>query len=198
MKYKVITIGHDYGSGGRDIGRKLAEKLNYKYYDTEITAKIAKESGLAESYIKNNSEYATHRNYFLFTLNNWTAGGPSLIDQLYFMQRKIILDLASKENCVIVGHCSDYALRDLSDCFHVYIQSDIETRVKRVVEKYQEELEDPTKELEERDSRRKTYYRYYTDRKLNDITNYNLILDRTNLTDEDCVDIIYDTIKRIK
>ncbi|MFQ6793580.1 AAA family ATPase [Thomasclavelia sp.] len=198
MKCNVITIGHDYGSGGRDIGAKLAEKLGYKYYDTQITAKMAKESGLAESYIKENSEYATHSNYFLFTLNNWNSTGPSLMDQLYFLQREIILDLATKEKCVIVGHCSDYALRNVANCFHVYLQSNIETRAKRVVEKYHEEIEDPVKELKNRDSKRKTYYRYYTDRKLNDLANYDLVIDRTHLSDDDCVEIIYEALKRIK
>lgn len=198
MECKVITIGHDYGSGGRDIGKLLAEMLNYKYYDSEITAQMAKESGLAESFVKNNSEYASHSNYFLFTLNNWTSGGPSLVDQLYFLQRQIIIDLAQKENCVIVGHCSDYALKNISNCFHIYIQSNINARVDRVINQYHEELDDPVKELKERDNRRKTYYRYYTDRKLNDLGNYDLVIDRTHLSDEDCVEIIYQVLSKLE
>ena len=131
-------------------------------------------------------------------MNNWTSGGPSLVDQLYFLQRQIIIDLAQKENCVIVGHCSDYALKNISNCFHIYIQSNINARVDRVINQYHEELDDPVKELKERDNRRKTYYRYYTDRKLNDLGNYDLVIDRTHLSDEDCVEIIYQVLSKLE
>lgn len=198
MKHQIITIGHEYGSGGRDIGKLLAKKLGYKYYDSEITAKIAEESGYATSFVKENSEYANTTSSFIFGLNNWTNGTVSISDKLFLMQRNLIVELASQGPCVIVGHCGDYILEDFSNCFKVYLYAPIEQRALRVNEKYHEQLENPIKELDKRDKKRKTYYRYYTNKKIDDLSNYHLALDTSNFTDEECANFIYDLLTKAK
>lgn len=198
MKYQIITIGHEYGSGGRDIGKLLAEKLGYKYYDSEITAKLAQESGYATGFVKENSEYANTTSSFIFGLNNWANGMVSISDKLFIMQRNLIVDLVTREPCVIVGHCSDYILEDFTNCFRLYLHAPIEQRAKRVNEKYHEQLENPIKELDKRDKKRKTYYRYYTNKKIDNLSNYNLTLDTSNYTDEDCANLIYDILTKAK
>lgn len=119
--YRVITISREFGSGGRTIGREVARQLGIKCYDSELIEKIAEESGLARDYIADKGEYAAHSNWFA---NAFAASrsysGMSTQDYLWTVQRKIILDLAEKESCVIVGRCADYILQDRNDCLRVF------------------------------------------------------------------------------
>ena len=120
MSIKVITVSRQFGSGGRTVAKLVADKLGWAYYDKELVRKIAAESGLAESYILDSGEYACSTNSFLF---NWAMSAESgrnpgtlpVSDQLYIVQNNVIRDLAEKGNCVIVGRCSDYILRDRTD-----------------------------------------------------------------------------------
>lgn len=127
--YRVITISREFGSGGRTIGREVARQLGIKCYDSELIEKIAEESGLARDYIADKGEYAAHSNWFA---NAFAASrsysGMSTQDYLWTVQRKIILDLAEKESCVIVGRCADYILQDRNDCLRVFIHADMQKR----------------------------------------------------------------------
>lgn len=115
---RIITISREFGSGGHSIGQKVAEKLNLKFYDRALLEKIAQETGLSKEYIEN-SEYAPVKNSLLFDLivnrNLANSSEPSPEDMVYFVQTKIIKEIAEKESCVIVGRCSDYILRDRKD-----------------------------------------------------------------------------------
>ena len=188
---RIITIGREFGSGGRTIGRQVAERLGIPCYDHEIIDRLSEESGLSKEYIKNESEYASH--------SSWTAaaftsvrsfGVPSNQDLLWSIQRKIILDIAEKESCVIVGRCADAILEDKADILKVFIHSDFESRAKRIVEKYGETEEPTTKRLKDKDKRRALYYQFYTDREWGSVANYHLILDSGVLGIDKCVDII--------
>ena len=117
----IITITREFGSGGRTIAKKLAEKLGYAYYDYEIVQQIAQESGFAKEYIEENGEDASSTSTFGFIWNNY---GYNLSDELYIAQRNVICELADKGNCVIVGRCSDYILRDRKDVLNVFIHAD--------------------------------------------------------------------------
>ncbi len=192
MSYKVITIGHQYGSGARDIAKELAKRLNYSYYDSEITTKMASESGFSAEYASEHSEKASHTNIVMFTLNNWAGGTPTPSDQLFFKQREIITDLVKKENCVIVGHCSDYVLKDHDEAFHISINSSLEDRDNRIKHIYKENVS--LDDLKNIDKRRMTYYRYYTNRKINDVLNYDLVINRVHYTNEECVEILLSVI----
>ena len=136
MKNRVITISREFGSGGRTIGKKTAEKLGIPCYDNELIGEIAAQSGFNENYIKDAGEYAPDGRLSSALWNR--AFGPTNEDYLWKIQYKIITDLAEKEPCVIVGRCADYILRDTADCLKVFIHADMKFRAERIVKVYGE------------------------------------------------------------
>ena len=183
MKKRVITISREFGSGGHSIGKIVAETLGIEFYDQELLEKIAEETGFSQEFIKEAAEYSTAKNSLLFNLvMNRSLNGrtePSPADTIYFAQTKIIKSLAENESCVIVGRCSDYILRDNSDCLHIFIYSDTQDRAKRI-----------HKRIADKDARRKIYYSHYTDRPWGIPQNYDLCLNSGILGEEVCVNII--------
>ena len=192
MGNRIITIGREFGSGGRTIGQQVAAKLGIPCYDQEFIEKLAEESGLSPEYIKNEGEDASHSSWTAVAFSSVRAMGvPSNQDLLWSVHRKIILELAEKESCVIVGRCAD-AILDETDAsvLKVFIHASFEQRAKRIVEKYGE-TEIPTeKRLRDKDKRRALYYQFYTDRDWGSVENYHVILDSGVLGIEKCVDII--------
>lgn len=190
---RIITISREFGSGGHSIGQKVAEKLNLNFYDQALLEKIAQETGLSKEYIEN-SEYAPARNSLLFnivvnrSLTNYAE--PSLADMVYFAQTKIIQKITEKENCVIVGRCSDYILRDRKDALHVFIYADLDSRSKRILERYGEIDKPILKRIEDKDARRKIYYSHYTDRPWGVPQNYHVSLSSSALGEDICVNTI--------
>ena len=158
MSYSVVTITREFGSGGRTIAKKLAEELGYDYYDYELVQKIAQESGFAEGFIEEFGEEVSTGGFFSFFGNNW--GALNINDQLYFAERKVILELAEKGNCIIVGRCADYILKDRKDTLNVFIYADMEWKKDRIVNLYGETDVDIEKRILEKDKRRKAYYKY--------------------------------------
>ena len=188
MKNRVITISREFGSGGRTIGRKVAEKLGLPCYDAELIHKIAQESGFAEDYVQEEGEYASAGWLEPFLSNR--SMGPTNQDKLFGIQRRIILDLAHKGPCVIVGRCADFILRDEADCLKVFIHADMEHRAQRIVREYGEREETPEQRLREKDKRRAAYHRFYTDMKWGHAQNYHLCLDSGVLGIDRCVEVI--------
>ncbi len=188
MKNRVITISREFGSGGRTIGRKVAERLKIPCYDSELIHKIAQESGFAEGYIKDAGEYAPGG--FLASALSSRAFGPTNEDYLWNIQQRIITDLAEKESCVMVGRCADYILRDKADCLTVFIHAGMEFRAERIVKVYGERAEAPEQRLKEKDKRRAAYHRFYTDMKWGHAQNYHLCLDSGVLGIDKCADMI--------
>lgn len=189
MENRIITISRQFGSGGRTIGKEVAKELGIKCYDAEIIEKVAKESGYAESFIKENSEYTTYSSFLgqLFSARDYQGKTPS--DQIWVMQKKIIEDIASKESCVIIGRCADYILQD-QNILKVFIHSSLDNRAKRIVEKYGETDKDPIARLKEKDKKRASYYEFYTEIKWGDATNYDVSLDSGSIGMDKCVEII--------
>ena len=202
MSIKVVTISRQFGSGGRTVARLLAEKLGWGYYDKELVKHIAAESGLAESYILDSGEYAYSTNSFLF---NWAMSAESgrnpgtlpVSDQLYIVQNNVIRDLAEKGNCVIVGRCSDYILRDRTDVLNTFFHADAAFRADRIVTLYGETLDKPAKRLKEKDDKRRTYYRHYTGRTWGAAENFDLALDTGRLGVEHCADIVVKVVEEL-
>lgn len=188
MKNRIITISREFGSGGRTIGRKTAEKLGIPCYDAELVQKLAKESGFAESYIKEAGEYAP--NGFLSYAFSDRVFGPTNEDILWKLQYKVITELAEKGPCVIVGRCADYILRDKADCLKVFIHADMAFRAERIVKEYGEREQSPEQRLRDKDKRRAAYHRFYTDMKWGYAQNYHITLDSGILGIERCVEII--------
>ena len=188
MKNRIVTISREFGSGGRTIGKKVAEKLDILCYDSELIQKIAEESGFAENYVKEAGEYAPGG--FLSSVLANRAFGPTNEDILWETQCRVIMELAEKGPCVIVGRCADYHLQNKADCLKVFIHADMAFRAKRIVEVYGEREQSPEQRLRDKDKRRAAYHRFYTDMKWGDARNYHIALDSGVLGIEECADMI--------
>ena len=188
MKNRVITISREFGSGGRTIGKAVAQKLGIPCYDAEIIHKIAQESGFSEGYIREAGEYTPGG--VLDNLFSNRAYGPTNDDYLWNIQYNLITELAQKEACVIVGRCADYILRDTADCLKVFIHADMDFRSKRIVEVYGERENSPEQRIKDKDKRRRAYHRFYTNRKWGQSQNYHITLDSGVLGLERCAEII--------
>lgn len=163
MKNRIITISREFGSDGRTIGKKVAEQLRIPCYDSELIQKIAQESGFTESYVRNADESASSG--FLGSAFSSRTFGPTNEDYLWSIQQKVILDLAEKGPCVIVGRCADYILRDKADCLTVFIHASLAYRAERIVNVYGEREASPEQRIKEKDKRRAAYHRFYTNMK---------------------------------
>lgn len=190
MKNRIITISREFGSGGRTIGREVAAKLGIPCYDHELIEKIAEESGFAKEYIAERGEYASHGSWLASALSDRDYYGHSNQDELWKVQRKVIMELGEKGPCVIVGRCADYILKDAQDCLSVFIHSDLEKRAERIVKQYGERSDTPQKRLKDKDKRRAAYYQFYTERKWGAVQNYDITLNSGALGIEKCVEIL--------
>ncbi len=198
MSYdRIITITRQYGSGGHDIGKALAEKLGISFYDKELISIAAKESGVSPEIFENVDERAT--NSLLYSLsvglynygNNFSSMGDMPVnDRLYILQHKIIKELAKKESFVVVGRCADYVLNDNPKVVKVFIYADIESRVKRAVDRHDIDPARAKQAVLKADKSRAGYYSFYSGKKWGLPDNYDLCLNSTNLTTEQAVDII--------
>lgn len=189
----IITISREFGSGGRTIGKLVAERLGYQFYDRELVNKVAERSGFSPEFIEESGEYASAKSSLLFamaTAGQYSADGLSMHDRLYIEQTRFIEELAEEGNCVIVGRCADYILRDNKDCLHVFIHADMTSRAKRIVERYGEKDKSPEKRLAEKDQKRRVYYKNYTGRNWGQAQNYDLCLNSGALGEEACVELI--------
>ena len=187
---RIVTISREYGSGGRDIAKLTAEKLGYQFYDQAIISTVAEATGLNPEYIKNHGESARGSYFFNYGYMGMGFNSFSLPDFLWQKQRELILYLAQTGNCVIVGRCSDYILRERDECLNVFIHGDLESRKKRAVEVYGDPVKNIEKHLRDKDKKRKTHYRYYTDQIWGNASNYHLTLDSSEFGIEGCADII--------
>ena len=185
---RIITISREFGSGGRTIGKKVADKLGIPCYDSELIEKLAQESGFTKDYIKEAGEYTPGG--FLASAFSNRAFGPTNEDILWEMQCRIITELAEKESCVIVGRCADCVLQDKADCLKVFIHADMAFRAECIVKVYGEREESPEQRLRDKDKRRAAYHRFYTNMKGGYAENYHLTLDSGVLGIDRCVDII--------
>lgn len=194
MKKSIITISREFGSGGRTIGKLVAAKLGYKYYDKELVDKVAVETGFDPSYIAEHGEYAPNKSMFAYAFTHiGTPGimdGLSSADYLWIKQRQVILEIAEQEPCVIVGRCADYILKDRDDCLHVFIHAAPEKRVERIVRLYGESENSPEKRLAEKDGKRRVNYKHFTGFEWGMSQNYDISLDSGVIGIDRCVDII--------
>ena len=188
---RIITIGREFGSGGRTIAKMTGEKLGIKVYDNELLIKIAKESGLAQAYVAEKSENLTLSDLIGRSLSGFGTYNQVLVeDNLWKMQSEVILDLAKKETCIIVGRSADYILKDKANCLKVFVYASLEERINRIVSVYGESDVAPEKRLKDKDKRRSLFYNYFTDMKWGDPHNYDICLNSGILGFEKCVDII--------
>lgn len=201
---KIITITRQFGSGGHDIGKALSEKLDIPFYDKELISIAAKESGIAPEVFETVDEKAT--NSLLYSLsmgfNHYNNGFTAtedlpFNDRLYILQHKIIKELAEKENFVVVGRCADYVLRENPNVVKVYIYADIESRIKRAVERHDIDSVRAKQAVVKADKNRANYYSFYSGKKWGLADNYDLCINSTNLTVDQAVEVILSYINII-
>ena len=195
---KIITISREFGSGGREIGEKTAQKLGYKFYDKEIIEKLSEKTGLAKEYISKAGEYAPSKSIFSYAFIARNSNGTSLTDYVYQIQRELILELSEGENCVIVGRCADYALADDPNCVSVFIHAPLEFRRERVKKENKQEFRDDNKIndfINKTDKKRANYYNYYSGKKWGDSRSYHLTIDSSIMGIDKTVDLILEYAK---
>lgn len=199
MEKKIITISREFGSGGRSIGRKVAEKLGVPFYDKELVEQVALESGFAPKFVEENGEHSPGSSLFSYAFAPpgvpGIMNGLSTADFLWNIQCSVILQLAQQGGCVIVGRNADYILKDRQDCLHVFIHADKDFRADRIVRLYGESEKAPLKRLEEKDKRRRVNYQHYTGRVWGQAQNYDVCLCSSSLGEDTCVDIILSLLK---
>ena len=187
---RIVTISREFGSDGKVIGKMTAEKLGIKCYDDELITRIAQETGFAEDFIREHSEYTSGRNWFENALVTHDYNGHTLLDGIWGIQTAVIKEIAERESAVIVGRCADYILRGKADLLTVFIHADKETRISRISALFNESPAASEKRLRDMDKRRKAYYQTYTDMKWGDLHNYHICLDSGTFGPEKCVEII--------
>lgn len=203
MSRFVITIARGFGSGGRTVGKMLAERLGIAYYDRELITLASEESGINPALFGKADE--SRRMPFFKRYNR--AFGSRLIspksddftsdDNLFNYQAKIIRELAEKESCVIVGRCADYVLRDTPGVVRVFVHAPMDYCVEQVTRLFGLPPKEAEKQIEKTDRTRSTYYRYYTGNEWNNAANYDLCLNTAKLGFDKCADIIEHYVKTV-
>ena len=199
MKYNIITISRQFGSGGRTVGHMVAEKLGIPFYDKELVEHIALESGFAPHFVEEHGEHAPGKTIFSYAFASHgvpgVMNGLSTADFLWNIQCSTILQLADKGPCVIVGRNADYILKDRKDVLHTYIHADMDYRADRIVRLYGESEKSPLARLQEKDKRRSLNYQHYTGRTWGDADNYDISLNTGVVGIERAARIILDLVE---
>lgn len=198
MSY-VITIGRQFGCGAREIGTKLAEKMNISYYDKEIIKRASKESGFDEDLFKFYDEKPTSSFLFNVSADGFIPmgnAGLSLEDQIVQFQFDTIKKVAGEGSCIIVGRCADYILRDSKNLVSVYLHADEEYRKKRIVKEYNCSDKDAFKQMKAIDKKRAKFHNFYSDNSWGDASTYDLSIDVSKLGIDNTVDLIAEFVEK--
>ena len=195
MAKRIITISREFGSGGRFIGEEVAKKLGIAYYDKNIIGQIAEKSGLSPEYIQENAELSPKKGLFAYAFSGRDITGKSVEDMVYETQRNIILGLAEKEPCVIIGRNADYILKDWDDVLNVFIHGDMPVKIQRISQIYHVSEKVAAKMIEDTDKRRMTNYNFYTEQKWGKASNYTLCLNTSQLGYDRCEKIIMECLE---
>lgn len=198
MEKKIVTISREFGSGGLAIGRAVAERLGVPFYDKKLVEHIAEESGFAPKFVEEHSEHSPSGSLFSYAFAPQgvpgVMNGLSTADYLWNAQCNVILELADKGPCVIVGRNADYILKDRPDAFHVYLSADKDFRAARIVELFGETDKSPEVRLNEKDKRRRVNYQHYTGRNWGQAQNYDLCLRTSTIGIDQCAEIIINAV----
>ena len=196
---KLVTISREYGSGGRIIGKLVAEKLGVPFFDREVIDRAVEKSGFSREMIE--SAELKAKSSFAYSLastvsfgESVTGGALSVNERLFLAQFDVIKMIGETEGGVIVGRCADYVLRDTPGVTNVFICSEMPERIKRCVEVYGDDPAKVKKIISTYDKARQNYYNYHTCQKWGDYRNYNMVLNTCCITEEQAADIIVDYV----
>ncbi len=205
MGHQVYTIGREFGSMGQLVGEKLAERLGIKFYDKELLQQAAKDSGFCREIFENHDEKPTNSFLYSLVMDTYSAGNYSstpfldmpLNHKVFLAQFDTIKKIAEQESCVIVGRCADYALANNPDVLNIFVHAELEDRIK-LISKRMDITENKAKDMiQKNDKQRASYYNYYTCKKWGDARSYDLTLNTSKISVDDCVDMIIDYRKRM-
>ncbi len=204
MKKIIITIGRELGSGGRTIGKMVAEKLGIDYYDYEIIDETAKKSGFSTDFVQQSEQRVTSSLLYNLALGSTygmspygRVGGVNLETQIFLTQQKVIREMADKGSCVIVGRCADYILKEYDNVFKVFVYADLEHRRNHLVENYGYKPELTLKEIKKADKRRSGHYLAFTEQRWGNRENYDLMINSGLLGTEKSAELIIDAVKKV-
>ena len=195
MQRRIITISREFGSGGRFIGEEVAKKLGIAYYDKNIISQIAEESGLSPEYIQESAELSPKKGLFAYAFAGRDITGKSIEDIVYEAQRKVILELAEKESCVMVGRNADFILQDRDDVLNVFIHGNMPEKTKRISRLYNVSEQEAVIMMADVDKRRMINYNFYTEQRWGKASNYTLCLNSSQLGYERCEEIIMECVE---
>ena len=195
MAKRIITISREFGSGGRFIGEEVAKKLGIAYYDKEMIGQIAEQAGLSSEYVRENAELSPKKGWFAYAFSGRDITGKSVEDMVYEAQRKVIMEIAEKENCIIKGRNADFILKDRKDVLNVFIHGSIPEKVRRICSLYNVTEVDAIKMINDIGKRRRTNYNFYTEQKWGMAENYTMSLNSSVLGYDLCQKIIIDCAK---
>ena len=188
----VITIGRQYGSGGREIGQKLAGRLGIKCYDNELLDRAAKESGICQELFENHDEKPTNSFLYSLVMDTYSMGyasaalsGMPINHKVFLAQFNAIKKIADEGPCVMVGRCADYALDDYPNRISVFIYGSMDKRIRRIADKYNFTDAKAKDVITKTDKQRASYYNYYTNKRWGDIASYDLCINSSILGIED-------------
>lgn len=193
----IITISREAYCGGDELAKKLADKLGFKLFNREIISKASEKSGIHEDHFEYAEKKPTNSILYSVVMGMYSSRGAYVKlddvftdDKIYKVQAEIIRDMAKEGNCIFVGRCSDYILRNNENCINIFLRGNIEDRVKNAMA-HENISESEAKKLVSRsDKKRRSYYNYYTNREWGNITNYDISLNLSKLTEENAVDVI--------
>lgn len=201
MEHTTITIGRQFGSRGREIAKQLAKALNYHYYDKELLVKVAQKSGLTTEFLENTDERQTSPFFYsLLTSPSglwWNDQYISTEALAHQAQIDTIHNLAQQEDCVIVGRCADYILKEKKQLLRIFICADLQDRIQHIMERDQLSEKEARKKIKEMEKSRSAYYNFNTDQKWADPTNYDLCINISKLGVQKTVDLIIETLHQI-
>lgn len=199
MKPTIITISRQFGSGGRSVAKDLAQRLGWDYYDKELVKQVAEKTGFDPNFVEEHGEFAASSSILSYAFP--VQGSPNIMngmsasDFLWCMQRDVILQLAQKGNCVIVGRCADYILREREDASHFFIYAPLEFRAERILTRYGNSEDSPQQRLKSKDKKRRMNYKHYTDRAWGAAENYDMTINSAKFGVERCADIILNALE---
>ena len=197
----IITIGRQFGSGGKEIGERIAKHYNIKCYDRELLSLAAKESGFCQEIMENHDERPTTSFLYNLVMDTYSFGynASSFMDmpishKVFLAQFDTIKHLASESPCVIVGRCADYALSEMRNSIHLFIYGEEECKIKRVMEKYNLTEQKALEMMVKKDKQRQSYYNYYSSKKWGRADTYDLCINSSKFGIEGTVDIIIQVV----
>lgn len=200
----IVTVSREAYCGGDELARMLADKTGFKFYDREIISLASQKSGIHEEHFESVEKKPTNSILYSVVMGMYSSRGAYVKlddvltdDKIYKVQADIIRDMAAQGNCVFVGRCSDYILRNNEKCFNIFLRGNLDDRVKRVMSEQNISEAEAKKIVSRADKKRRSYYNYYTNREWGNINNYDIALNLSTISETDAVDVIINYLEKV-